>query len=474
MRLLIRPAAGRPVGLYRRAAPALRGLRAAVFAALCVTLAATAHRLAGHPPPAGWVAASGFTAVIALAMPMCGQERSLREICGAMAMTQIGLHLLFNTSAARASVPPMTDHQDAARMFAAHLAAAMVAAWWLRCGEAAVWSLLRQAATLLPRPRLRWPEVTAPDGQSPQACFRRCEEHEQQTRRLLLRHSVTRRGPPANRGPAAPALPNPNPHGSTRHAIAAATFRRGLGWPHSSPMESRMHATPTASPRALHRALMVGALTAVGLLTSAGAAFAHVTIHPDSYPQGATDGTITFRVPNEEDNAGTVKVDVVFPTDHPIPSVLVQPPTGWTAQTKTTTLRTPIKTDDGDITTAVSEIIWTGGKIAPGQYQDFTVAFGQLPTGTNQLVFKALQTYSDGKTVRWIEQQQPGQPEPEDPAPTLKLATASDTSRATVASSPVKASDSTARTLGIAGLIVGALGLLVGGLGVARARASRH
>ncbi|MGW7008602.1 YcnI family copper-binding membrane protein [Streptomyces sp. NPDC054933] len=231
----------------------------------------------------------------------------------------------------------------------------------------------------------------------------------------------------------------------------------------------------SSSRRGLRRAAVVGALATAGVLASAGAAFAHVTVHPDSYPQGASDGTLTFRVPNEEDNASTNKVDITLPADHPIPSVLVTPVAGWTAQVKTTQLKTPIKTDDGNITDAVSEIIWTGGKIDPGNYQDFTVAFGQLPTGTNQLVFKALQTYSDGKVVRWIEEQQPGQPQPDNPAPTLKLtAAASDNAPSTAPTASAKASDSTARGLGIAGLVVGVLGLIAGGLGLARARAARQ
>ncbi len=241
-----------------------------------------------------------------------------------------------------------------------------------------------------------------------------------------------------------------------------------------------MSATPirSASRRGLRRVAVVGALATAGVLASAGAAFAHVTVHPDSYPKGASDGTLTFRVPNEEDNANTTKVDITFPADHPIPSVLVTPVAGWTAQVKTVQLKTPIKTDDGNITNAVSEVIWTGGKIDPGNYQDFTVAFGQLPSDASQLVFKALQTYSDGKIVRWIEEQQPGQPEPDNPAPTLKLtAAASDTSNAAPAASTTasaKASDSTARTLGVAGLVVGLLGLIAGGIGLARARAARQ
>ncbi|MFI1799366.1 YcnI family protein [Streptomyces sp. NPDC020379] len=235
--------------------------------------------------------------------------------------------------------------------------------------------------------------------------------------------------------------------------------------------------------RGLRRATMVGALATAGVLASAGAAFAHVTVHPDSYPQGTSDGTLTFRVPNEEDKASTTKVDITLPADRPIPSVLVTPAAGWTAQVKTTKLATPIKTDDGNITDAVSEIVWTGGKIDPGQYQDFTIAFGQLPTGTNQLVFKALQTYSDGNIVRWIEEQRPGQPEPEHPAPTLKLTAAasddkkgdkSSTAEGNSSAASAKADDSTARILGIAGLILGALGLIAGGLGLARARTGRQ
>jgi len=232
----------------------------------------------------------------------------------------------------------------------------------------------------------------------------------------------------------------------------------------------------------LRRAGAVTALTATAVLAAAGIASAHVTVHPDSYAKGATDGLLTFRVPNEEDSASTTKVQVYLPTDHPVLGVLVTPQDGWTAKVTTTKLKTPVKTDDGTITDAVSEITWTGGKIGAGQFEDFNVAFGQLPDDTDQLAFKTLQTYSDGKVVRWIEETEPGADEPESPAPVLKLTAkvASDesgaptasasTTKTTVASS--KSSDSTARGLGIAGLVVGVLGLAAAGLAVARGRHS--
>ncbi|WP_327424552.1 YcnI family protein [Streptomyces sp. NBC_01230] len=230
---------------------------------------------------------------------------------------------------------------------------------------------------------------------------------------------------------------------------------------------------------ALRRAGTVAALATAGVLTGAGVAFAHVTVHPDSYAKGATDGVLTFRVPNEEDTADTTKVQVFLPVDHPVLGVLVTPQDRWTAKVTTTRLKTPVKTDDGTITDAVSEITWSGGRIRSGEYQDFDVAFGQLPHDTGQLGFKTLQTYSDGKVVRWIEETQKGAEEPESPAPVLKLTagTAGDESAPMTASSSepeatVKASssDSTARGLGIAGLAAGVLGLVAAGVAIARGR----
>jgi hypothetical protein len=152
----------------------------------------------------------------------------------------------------------------------------------------------------------------------------------------------------------------------------------------------------------------------------------------------------------------------------------------------TTKLKTPVKTDDGTITDAVSEVTWTGGRIRPGQYQDFNVAFGQLPDTTDQLTFKTLQTYSDGNVVRWIEETQKGQNEPENPAPVLQLtakgtaegggsaaAPAGSAGKPSAATTKAAAtSDSTARGLGVAGLVVGVLGLAAAGFAIARGRAT--
>ena len=224
------------------------------------------------------------------------------------------------------------------------------------------------------------------------------------------------------------------------------------------------------------RAAAVAVLTGSTVLLAAVPAFAHVTVQPGTAPKGGYS-TVNFKVPNEEDHASTTEVQVFLPTDHPIASVSIQPVPGWTAKVTTSKLATPLKTDDGTVDTAVSRITWSGGRIEPGQFQQFPVSFGPLPDDTDALPFKALQTYSNGDIVRWIDIPQAGQPEPEHPAPTLKLTAAtadgsapaatgspaagpaaSATRTAAATASSADGTDGTARALGIAGIVVGLLG----------------
>ncbi|MGW5330858.1 YcnI family protein [Streptomyces sp. NPDC004014] len=238
----------------------------------------------------------------------------------------------------------------------------------------------------------------------------------------------------------------------------------------------------SANRFALRRAAAVVALSGLGVLAAAGVASAHVTVHPESYAKGATDGVLTFRVPNEEDTASTSKVQVFLPTDHPVLGVLVHPQDGWKPKVTTTKLRTPVKTDDGTITEAVSQITWTGGRIGAGEYADFDVAFGQLPDTTGQLTFKTLQTYSDGKVARWIEAPSGGE-EAENPAPTLKLtegggeapapAAAKGGDTGTARTAAADGSDGTARGLAVGGLVAGVLGLVAAVFAIVRGRSPR-
>ncbi|GGV49397.1 hypothetical protein GCM10010277_43210 [Streptomyces longisporoflavus] len=73
----------------------LRLLRAAVFAVLCVVLSAGGHVLASCAAVPLWTLGVGFAAVLAVAAPLAGRERSLPGIAAALAAGQVGLHALF-------------------------------------------------------------------------------------------------------------------------------------------------------------------------------------------------------------------------------------------------------------------------------------------------------------------------------------------------------------------------------------------
>ena len=244
-------------------------------------------------------------------------------------------------------------------------------------------------------------------------------------------------------------------------------------------MKASAAGRPGARARTAVRALLVLGGTVVALLGLAGPAFAHVTITPESAAQGST-AELTFKVPNEESSAATTQVQIQVPTAHPIAQFLVRPLPGWTVSVQSINLAKPVVTDDGSFTTAVSEVTWTGGQILPGQYQDFSVSADPLPSGIGQLVFKAVQTYSNGDVVRWIDLTQAGQPDPGHPAPVLTLTPAGAGGASGAAASAqadpsgAAGSDAAAITLGSCGLVAGLLGLAAGGAAWLRVRRGRR
>ncbi|WP_242606975.1 YcnI family copper-binding membrane protein, partial [Protofrankia symbiont of Coriaria ruscifolia] len=213
-------------------------------------------------------------------------------------------------------------------------------------------------------------------------------------------------------------------------------------------------------------------------------ASAHVTVQPKSATAGSYT-TVSFKVPTERDDASTTKLEVQFPTDTPISSVSIEPHPGWSYEVAKTKLAQPIKSDDGSISEVIAQITWIASSadtaIKPGEFAVFNVSAGPLPDKAGTLAFKTLQTYSNGEVVRWIDVAQPGQNEPEHPAPVLTLTAAGSDNTAShgasaagaspaagtaalinTASNSTDNSDGTARGLGIAGLVVGLIGIGIG------------
>lgn len=223
------------------------------------------------------------------------------------------------------------------------------------------------------------------------------------------------------------------------------------------------------------RAAALASLAALTVVGAATAASAHVTANPKSAEQGSY-AKVSFRVPNERGDASTTKVVVHLPVDHPLASVSVRPAPGWTVKAEKSKLPKPIESHGGELTEAVTTITWSGGEIEPGQFQEFDVSMGPLPTDTDQIVFKADQTYSNGEVVKWEDEPAEGA-EPEHPAPTLKLTPKDTTTTAgltaqqkPIVTSTASSSDGTARLLGGIGIAAGVIGVGVGGYGLSRAR----
>jgi uncharacterized protein len=205
---------------------------------------------------------------------------------------------------------------------------------------------------------------------------------------------------------------------------------------------------------------------AVLALVAVPAASAHVTMNPDAVPADSF-ARFAIRVPNEQENADTVKLSVQIPAD--VLSVSFQPKPGWKRTITTAKLDPPITIEGETVSERVATVTWLGGKIAPGEFEEFGMSAKMPNSPGKTLTFPAVQTYSNGEVVHWIAPQTA-----DEPAPHVTLeAAVSEEPQATAA--PASESDDGGSSdrdtltlvLAIAGVVLGAIAL---GLGAARWR----
>ncbi|MFE1025614.1 hypothetical protein ACFW5I_13760 [Streptomyces sp. NPDC058818] len=231
-----------------------RTVRAAVFAAVCVLLAALGHVLMSGSAVPWWAMAAGALATGGAAWWLADRERGpLAVVCVAVA-AQTVLHTSFSLAQATKR-PPSSDDESLARrwldillcrmpsgpggehgamptsmntdhgphaghsmpgmpaldtmdpaghamggmssagMLTAHLVAALLCGLWLAHGERAVFRVLRCLATRLVAPLRLLFRLPAPPHR-PRVRARRAVS-DRAPRRLLLAHAITSRGPPA-------------------------------------------------------------------------------------------------------------------------------------------------------------------------------------------------------------------------------------------------------------------------------------
>jgi uncharacterized protein YcnI len=144
---------------------------------------------------------------------------------------------------------------------------------------------------------------------------------------------------------------------------------------------------------------VVGISVALGV---PGTVFASVSITPTEARQGGAV-ELTFRVTEDRPGVHTTKVEVQLPAAEPIAEVYPLSDPDWAAKIAYRKVGRPVQAGHGSLTTTVtSGITWfrATGAGARGRTGELRVAMAPLPRA-ERLAFTVLQTYSDGKVLRW-------------------------------------------------------------------------
>lgn len=232
-----------------RAGSVLRGLRAAMFAAVCVLLASMGHALMSATPVPSWLPPLAWLVVASAAWSVAGRERGLPVVGALTVGMQALLHAVFSLAQAVAlpggghnsltrrwtafllggpgpgpghaqhaqhahhghhagAVPPDQDGSvpgmvhsglpgGTSGMLAMHVLLALLSAWWLWGGERAVFRAVAAASVELFAPLVFVVDVVLPVAAPivfPSWCDR-----SRAPRKLFLTHVIWLRGPPRGR-----------------------------------------------------------------------------------------------------------------------------------------------------------------------------------------------------------------------------------------------------------------------------------
>jgi uncharacterized protein YcnI len=141
-------------------------------------------------------------------------------------------------------------------------------------------------------------------------------------------------------------------------------------------------------PTLIHRSRRLGVLTAAAFalaVAGAGPAAAHTEVEAEGARALDQNVELTFLAESESSAAGITKLEVILPEGLvPADITYKEGPDGW------------------KFTPTGRGYTVSGAKLAVGEDAEYVVTVRQLPDAKS-LVFKTLQSYSDGKVDRWIE-----------------------------------------------------------------------
>ena len=147
------------------------------------------------------------------------------------------------------------------------------------------------------------------------------------------------------------------------------------------------------------RSFLIACALAPACLLSAGA-FAHVTLENQQAVAGSTYKAI-FRVGHGCGESPTIRIRVQIPDG--VLSVTPQPKPGWQLETVKAKLATPVSNGHGgQITDAVREVVWSGGKLPNDHYDEFVLRAALPDKPGTTIYFPVVQDCEQGAN-RWIE-----------------------------------------------------------------------
>lgn len=151
------------------------------------------------------------------------------------------------------------------------------------------------------------------------------------------------------------------------------------------------------------RLAVVSTAAATALVLAAGPALAHVEVEAAPARALATDALLTLTAEAESGTAGISGLRIQLPAGLvPADMRLASGPAGWRLA------------GSGDVVTV------SGPALPVGRSAELGIRVRQLPA-ERRLVLKTIQSYSDGKRDAWIELPTASVPEPDQPAPIVRL-----------------------------------------------------
>ncbi len=153
----------------------------------------------------------------------------------------------------------------------------------------------------------------------------------------------------------------------------------------------------------------------------AAPASAHITLEVREAVAGA-NYKATFRVPHGCAGSATTALKIRIPEG--VSGVKPQPKPGWKLETVKTKLAKPMPSGEqgGTVTERVSEVDFSGNKLADDNYDEFSV-FVTLPAKPNTTIYFPVVQECESGVTRWIEVPAAGKTSADykEPAPELKL-----------------------------------------------------